>query len=655
MQKHLLRFTVLLVFITQQAISPMMVSGQAGGGLDDLDQYFEDYFEGDEDEESIFESSDTEEKEDVDFLSKKDPHPEPKEMSTEELAREEAMLEKLLELNGEAEETTEETKSVPIAEPPPLITEPEKSFEIAKGISEAKLETEIQEIRIALEELSGKSYLDEGEEETWNYEEMLQRRKEIEKTGTLSRVVDFLIGEEVERPTVISIDGTLATETPFEFRTLQESVVEATENHLPIEIAREKLLLYRRKINKAFRDLFPSVTASFTTQSRGLSEPATATKTHDTKLAVRQPIYQGGALWNKLREEKANLKAALAEYNKIFSDLTLEVATAYFNMSKAKTMMEYREGLVAKANRALVLSQEKFDADLISEIEHLNVQSQQSQIQASLLQSKEELELALLELQKSMNVDLDVPIDVFHLNNYFAEMGGYERLEDAYRAQNKKRTAGGEIDAVKINELIRMAYDNRPEFVIGEHKVKARKYAEKVEKAGWLPQSSIFVEVGRNREVLDFDLNVREGRWESEFRLGVEVSWNLWGNTVRNVYDNNQEPPKQTGFSNNGSGHYTQQNTIAFGLLDGLEQFVKVKEAEVATKEAILEFELSEKDMVSEVKESYYNYNRAKIQMRSVLKKIKYRQKLVELASHRSEINEIQISEYLQSEIDLVE
>jgi outer membrane protein TolC len=82
---------------------------------------------------------------------------------------------------------------------------------------------------------------------------------------------------------------------------------------------------------------------------------------------------------------------------------------------------------------------------------------------------------------------------------------------------------------------------------------------------------------------------------------------------------------------------------------------VTTKEAEIATKEAILEFELSEKDMVSEVKESYYNYNRAKIQMRSILKKIAYREKLVELAKHRSEINEIQISEYLQSEIDLVE
>ena len=64
--------------------------------------------------------------------------------------------------------------------------------------------------------------------------------------------------------------------------------------------------------------------------------------------------------------------------------------------------------------------------------------------------------------------------------------------------------------------------------------------------------------------------------------------------------------------------------------------------------------ELSEKDIVSEVKESFYNYKRALIQLRSVYKRLAYRKKLVELAKHRSEINEIQISEYIQAEIDLI-
>ncbi len=88
--------------------------------------------------------------------------------------------------------------------------------------------------------------------------------------------------------------------------------------------------------------------------------------------------------------------------------------------------------------------------------------------------------------------------------------------------------------------------------------------------------------------------------------------------------------------------------------MDGLDQFSQTKEAEISRKEALLELELSEKDIVSEVKESFYNYNRALVQLRSVNKRLAYRQKLVELAKHRSEINEIQLSEYLQSEMDLI-
>jgi outer membrane protein TolC len=143
--------------------------------------------------------------------------------------------------------------------------------------------------------------------------------------------------------------------------------------------------------------------------------------------------------------------------------------------------------------------------------------------------------------------------------------------------------------------------------------------------------------------------------WETLYHIGLEFSWNIGGNTSKYFYDNNQTPPSLSAYQGQTEGTRTITNTYALGILDGLDQFVTTKEAEIATKEAILEFQLSEKDMVSEVKESYYNYNRAKIQMRSILKKIAYREKLVELAKHRSEINEIQISEYLQSEIDLVE
>ena len=65
-------------------------------------------------------------------------------------------------------------------------------------------------------------------------------------------------------------------------------------------------------------------------------------------------------------------------------------------------------------------------------------------------------------------------------------------------------------------------------------------------------------------------------------------------------------------------GYYDRKNVFSVSVLDGLDQFAKTKEAEIAYKEALLELELSEKDIISEVKESFYNYNRAMIQLKSV-------------------------------------
>ncbi|MBN1492720.1 MAG: TolC family protein [Candidatus Omnitrophica bacterium] len=497
------------------------------------------------------------------------------------------------------------------------------------------------------------SYIDEAPYEIWDFHNFMKEVESIDRDSIIEKTVNYLIGEEIEQPT-IEIRGDEVLKAAPTFKTLKLCIMEATENHLPIEIAKEKVLMYRRKIRKAYRDLFPAVSGVISDKEYNVKEEAdTREETDEVKMIVRQPIYQGGSLWNKVREEEANLRTAMAEYNKIFADLALEVSTAYFNLSKARTMLSYREDLFEKSNYSLSLSEEKFAANLISEIEHLNVQSQQSQLNHNLQQGREDIELAMLEIQKAMNIDLDVNIDVYLLDNYFDLMG----VKDELMEQDNDGHAKSEtIDEKKISELINMAYENRPEFVIGENKVRAKKYAEKVEKGKWLPQVSLFFELGRNRSYYRTqEADVAPRRWNDLYHGGIECSWNFFGSNARYFYDNTQTPPSPSAYKGNSQGTRTITNTFAVGLLDGLEQFSTTKEAEIATKEAILEFQLSEKDMVSEVKESFYNYNRAKIQMRSILKKIEYREKLVELAKHRSEINEIQISEYLQSEIDLVE
>ena len=138
--------------------------------------------------------------------------------------------------------------------------------------------------------------------------------------------------------------------------------------------------------------------------------------------------------------------------------------------------------------------------------------------------------------------------------------------------------------------------------------------------------------------------------------MGIEFRWNFGVSTTQYVYDQNRQGTgvEATDINVAMDGYYDRKNTIGFSVLDGLEQFAKTKEATVRRKEALVSLELSEKDVVGEVKESYYNYNRAMVQLRSLFKRLEYRTKLVEVASHRSETNEIEISEYIQTKIDLI-
>jgi len=445
-------------------------------------------------------------------------------------------------------------------------------------------------------------------------------------------------------------------------QTLEEVISVATERHFPVEIAKDRISLAKRRLVKAIRDIFPAFNFAFDTTQGYLTQTGTRLARYGSdrfRFALRQPIYRGGSLVNSVRSELAGLHSAEGEYNKVFTDLALEVSTAYFSYARAKSIVSYRRALVSKVQDAARISEVKLEAELISEIEHLNVQSQQTRIESDYEQSKEQVALAELELQKLLNLDLDEHVDVYSLE-FYQELGARDgnplMRQDLTVNENdsmvdlKNEGQGGE--AKELDQFINIAYENRPEFIIEREKVKSRRYAEKAVKGGYLPQADFVVEMGRLGEA--FENTDPTPPFRRELRVGFEVSWNLGGSTLRYVNDRSISAPSVTGFAA-GGGSKALRHSVAGSFLDDLDLFARAKEAEIQTKEAILELELAERQVLSEVKEAYYNYKRSLLQVRSALKRLTYRSKLVELAKYRSEVNEIQLSEYIQSEIDLVE
>ena len=127
----------------------------------------------------------------------------------------------------------------------------------------------------------------------------------------------------------------------------------------------------------------------------------------------------------------------------------------------------------------------------------------------------------------------------------------------------------------------------------------------------------VVLEFGKLGEA--FNAVASEPGLRNEFRMSLELSWNAGGNKVSYSYENDERAVSVTQFAQ-GTGSQTFRSTLSVGVLDSLSDFVQTKEAEVAKLEQVIELEDKEKEVVQSVKQSYFDYQKARIQVKSAKK-----------------------------------
>lgn len=438
-------------------------------------------------------------------------------------------------------------------------------------------------------------------------------------------------------------------------RVLEDYVLRAIKVHTAAKAAWERVALTRRRILVALRNLFPEARFDYGARSGKLSSQDFHSK--DYRFTFKQPIFRGGALWNTLLQEKAALEGAENKYAVILGDLIRDVSKAYFEFHRAKKVIHDQEKIIEKMKPLAEISEQKFKQQLVSEIEHLHAQSLFGQIQYEHETAKQELELAKIELQKLVDIEIDGAIEVVSLydNDQFISKEATESQPASTPSVTEKDLFrfAGEAPKLNLEELIDLAYQHRPELRMEAAKLEAARFSEKARWGAFMPQADVVLEFGKLAEALD--VNTLHPGFRTEFRLMVEVKWNMAGNKVKYGFDNRLDAPTVTEFETAGSGRTVRSNTVGMGLLDGLDDFVRTKEAKVEKLDQIVELEKAEKEVVEDVKRAYFDYQKAQIQAQSSLQNINYLQRSAQLAEHRLEKNEIQLSEYLKAEIDLAE
>jgi hypothetical protein len=276
---------------------------------------------------------------------------------------------------------------------------------------------------------------------------------------------------------------------------LKDLIRRAMSVHTQAKAAHSNISLYNRRVLLAFRKLFPEANFNFNHREGVLQDTPFAGK--DWHVTLRQPIFSGGVLWNTFLQEKASLEAAKKQYDKTLGELVFDLSRAYFEYQRTLQTADEHQAVVDKMKRFAEMSDEKFKESLISEIEHLNVQSLYSQMQFDLESANQELEIAKLDMQKYLDLSVNDQVQlakVYDLDDVVE--GQAVPSGGAPGAKGMPDVFKGEEKAPEMTKLIDLSYKHRPELQIEAAKLQATRLGERIRWGEFLPKAYLTYQFG---------------------------------------------------------------------------------------------------------------------------------------------------------------
>jgi outer membrane protein TolC len=484
----------------------------------------------------------------------------------------------------------------------------------------------------------------------------MMRQERISQMPYLDRVFirTQIRAQDVENKDSFTVSGK---------KSLSDILERSARVHTKARASQERINLEKRRIVVALRNLFPEANFEFSDKDGKLSSQdvfnnpsARSFTSRYYSFSFKQPIFRGGALWNTLLQKKTDLEAAKKDYEAVMRELSKDVSIAYFDYNRTYLAVQDNARLIDDMKIYVEMSDEKYKQEIVSEIEHLNVQSLYSQMRYDYETAKQELELAKLELQKYLDLegDDDIAIEpIYQVEDLLTRKDVSKPAEDQNPPANSevKVPAAGNAESGELISFVDMAYQNRPELQVEAAKLKSARLEEQIRFGELMPKADVTLDFGKLGEQYK-DISTHPGM-RPNFRLALEVKWNFGGNTVQYNLENRDIAPSISSYAQQ-EGSRTAVNSMKVALLDGLKAFVDVKDAEVARLDRVVELEKKEKEVVRDVKQAYFDYQKSKIQVKSCIQRVDYRKHVAQLSKHKLENNEIQNSEYMDAEIALL-
>jgi len=408
---------------------------------------------------------------------------------------------------------------------------------------------------------------------------------------------------------------------------LNDAVDLALENSTVTRIAKEEIALSRLKIREARRALFPAASFSYLETTGKTTANIQDFTDKEYKLKFEYPLYYGWRLKYAVEQAVSNMKASTENYDKVLQDLRLEVEMSFYSYMASSINVGLQRSLLKETGTVFDTAKKRFELELSTKAEFLQVKSQMKQINYQVASSENDLSLARLVLQQAMGVedskeiDTLVDVDMTDLKPVYIDVG--------------------------LEECMDLASRYRPDLKAKKHMVEFNEYNRKIA----LSKDQLKVDLTGNYGKSGGAYESEDLTMENDWYFGIKFSKPLGGNTLSTVYTEDETSEKHGQTSRTES---TSQS-VEFNFLDNLQSFSEKKSSQIALDKAREELREAEDNVLREVKEAHLDYRKGFIQANANLNKIKYREEELKIAKARSELNEIPFSELMQAHMNLTD
>lgn len=402
---------------------------------------------------------------------------------------------------------------------------------------------------------------------------------------------------------------------------LQRALEYGLARHRPIRIARQEVELAQMKVREAKRAIYPAATlkASWTEGTASQVD----FREYNAGLQLEHPLYYSGRLTEAYRQSLVNLQVAEKRQHKAKADYTLELAQEYYQYIAARVSRAAHEGLIAEAEVFMDQVRRRFDKELLTRLELLNVEVQVNQAKFQLATAENDLALARFKFLQKLMLGPEAVVEV----------------PDSFPPPAERK--------LDLEEVLQLTARYRPDIQVNALLVKFHEHEERIAKAKQNFKVDLSGFIGQSAAAFETEpLDAAE-----DYFVGVKAT-KAWGpHSTTGSLTTTKTSPRLGQTTRTDSTTYSTE----VGILDQLPGLSEVKQAQVNLNKARRDLEEAKSSAFQEAQEAFISYGKARLQLRYARQKIAFREEQAKILKAQAGLNEALPSQVLEAVMKLTD